>query len=126
MTIDTDPIVEIWYQHLDKGDKFWVVAIDEDKELVEIQYFDGDLEEIDLDSWYEMEVESIAAPEDWTGPLDDMEDEDLDAEINMKDDNWARLQNLSPKQADWENEPSDDEDDAASDRFLGHDSRDRG
>ena len=117
MAIDIDPIVGIWYQHLDKGGKFSVVAIDENEGLIEIQYFDGDLEEIDRDSWDEMEIESIEEPKDWTGPLDEMEDEGLDAEISMKDDNWARMQNLSPRPAGWEIEPPENEDNTVGSKY---------
>jgi hypothetical protein len=35
------------------------------------------LEEIDLDAWYELPIESIEAPEDWSGPFDEMESDDL-------------------------------------------------
>jgi uncharacterized protein DUF6763 len=71
------PVIDQWYRHLDKGERFRVVAIDEDEETVDIQDFDGDIEEIDLGDWYAMEIESIAPPEDWTGPMDDIEHDDL-------------------------------------------------
>ena len=62
MTTEADPIVGNWYQHLDKGQKFEVVAFDKDEGWVEIQYFDGDVDEIDLDAWYELDIEPIEAP----------------------------------------------------------------
>lgn len=71
------PIIDQWYGHLDKGDNFRVVAIDEDARTVEIQDFDGDVEEIDIEDWYAMDIEPIAPPEDWTGPMDDIERDDL-------------------------------------------------
>lgn len=71
------PIVDQWYRHLDKGESFRVVAIDEDARTVELQDFDGDIEEIELDDWYGMDVEPIDPPEDCTGPLDDVERDDL-------------------------------------------------
>lgn len=71
------PIVDQWYRHLDKGERFRVVAIDEDARTVEIQDFDGDVEEIDLENWYVMDIEPIEPPEDVTGPMDDVERDDL-------------------------------------------------
>jgi hypothetical protein len=77
MPTDADPIVGNWYEIPDKDKKFEVVALDEDNGLVDVQYFDGDLDEIDLDAWYEMELAPTEAPEDWTGPIDGVERDDL-------------------------------------------------
>lgn len=90
MATDSDPVVGNWYQHLDKGQKFEVVAIDEDQGLVEIQHFDGDLEEIDIDEWYELDIELSEAPENWSGPVDSFEEEALDySETEMEEEDWA-------------------------------------
>lgn len=67
---DLDPIVGNWYQDLETQTEFEVVAFDEDAQTVEIQYFDGEVEELDLDAWYEMVLEPIEPPEDWSGPFD--------------------------------------------------------
>ena len=87
---DLDPIVGNWYQNLDTQSQFEVVAFDEDAQTVEIQYFDGEVEEIDLDSWYEMVLEPIEPPEDWSGPFDEIDPDDLGysdaAGSNNKDD----------------------------------------
>jgi hypothetical protein len=72
-----EPIVNRWYRNLEQGYEFQVVARDDEQETVEIQYFDGDLEEIDLEAWNEMELESIEPPEDWTGSIDQIEPDDL-------------------------------------------------
>ena len=81
MATEADPIVTTWYQHLDKGQKFQVVAIDNNENLVDIQYFDGDIEEIDIDDWYLMDLEQIESPEDIAGALDVSEIDDLGASI---------------------------------------------
>lgn len=86
MTTDADPVVRNWYQHLDKGQKFEVIEVDEDRGIVEIQYFDGDLDAVDLDEWYEQEIEPIEAPEDWTGPMDDIERDETDS----GEEEWSR------------------------------------
>lgn len=71
------PTIDQWYRHVDKGERFRVVAIDEDERTVETQDFDGDIEEVDLGDWYTLQIEMIAPPEDWTGPMDDIERDDL-------------------------------------------------
>jgi hypothetical protein len=74
---DLDPIVGNWYKNVEEEKEFEVVAVDEDAQTVEIQYFEGEVEEIDLDSWYELVLEPIEAPEDWSGAYDQMEQDDL-------------------------------------------------
>jgi uncharacterized protein DUF6763 len=69
------PVVGDWYRRLG-GTLFEVVAIDRDDATVEVQHFDGTLEELDLESWEEQEFEEAQPPEDWTGSVDvDSEDE---------------------------------------------------
>ena len=85
MTHTPNPIVDSWYHQAEKAQKFLVTAIDEHSDTVEIQYFDGTLDEIDLVTWYAMDVELVEAPEDWTGPVD-MEDlASIDAEMSSED-----------------------------------------
>ena len=89
MNTEADPIVGNWYQHLDKGQKFFVVAYDEDHGLVQIQYFDGDLEETDIEQWYRQDIEPIAEPENWTGPVDVTEADDLGSSVtDTTIDDW--------------------------------------
>ncbi|MGC3981797.1 MAG: hypothetical protein QM808_11085 [Steroidobacteraceae bacterium] len=77
MTLPT-PEVGDWYQGRD-GKLFEVVALDADDQTIEVQYFDGSLEEFDNSDWLSLSPEAAEAPEDWTGPLDvdaeDYEDE---------------------------------------------------
>ncbi|MCP5158014.1 MAG: hypothetical protein H6975_01155 [Gammaproteobacteria bacterium] len=77
MMSDVDPIIGNWYRNQETGNDFEVVALDEDAQTIEIQYFDGELEELDLDAWYELPIDPIEAPEDWSGPFDEMEADDL-------------------------------------------------
>jgi len=104
MPTDADPIVGNWYEHVDKGQKFEVVAIDEDDSLVEIQYFDGDLDQIDLDQWHELNIEPSEEPEDWTGPVDDVERDDLGyTETDMESEDWNKpTQELRSLHGGWD------------------------
>src|ERR1700759_3419835 len=71
----TAPIPGIgeWYRHTG-GDSFEVVALDEDDGTIEIQYFDGTVEEMDTEDWdsqwADRTLEKAEAPEDWTGSVD--------------------------------------------------------
>lgn len=70
------PVVGNWYK--DNEDRvFEVVSFDEEDRYIEIQYFEGEIDEMDLDGWESLSVESVAAPEDWSGPFDDLERDDL-------------------------------------------------
>jgi hypothetical protein len=75
------PIIGDWYSG-PTGDLFEVVAVDNDDATIEIQYFDGTLEEYDLETWNAQSIIEANAPEDWTGSVDvDQEDYDLEPEI---------------------------------------------
>lgn len=104
MPTEADPILWQWYRHLDKGQEFRVVAIDETAGLIEIQHFDGDVEELELDTWYEFDLEPVEAPEDWTGPVDDVERDDLDyTETDMSNEDWFEpLEELRRDREEWE------------------------
>lgn len=76
MTNRLQPQVGYWYNHLDKGDLFQVVAVDEESGTIEIQDFDGGLDEVDIEEWQQMVIEPAAAPEDLSGALGDVEPDD--------------------------------------------------
>jgi hypothetical protein len=77
---ELDPIEGNWYHHLDRERDFMVVDVNEKEATVDIQYFDGDIEELEMEEWEEMDLEEIEPPEDWTGPLDDLEADDRNYE----------------------------------------------
>lgn len=74
------PVIGDWYRNI-TGEIYEVVAIDEDDGTVEIQYFDGSIEELDLDTWFETVFEPVEPPEDWSGPLD-IEREDYGVDLD--------------------------------------------
>lgn len=99
---DYEPVKGQWYENVEEAETFRVLSVDEDAELVEIEYLDGDIEELDLDTWHEMDLERIAEPEGWAGgddagdddeeeddeDLDDEDDEDWDDDEDDEDDDW--------------------------------------
>ena len=77
------PMVGQWYRG-GTNELFEVVAIDDQDQTIEIQYFDGTVAEMDFDACNEQLldelIDSAHAPEDWSGAVD-MEAEDLDREF---------------------------------------------
>jgi hypothetical protein len=69
------PLIGHWYRH-PNGSLFEVVAVDEEDATVELQHFDGTLDEVDLEAWPALLIESVDAPEDWSGSVD-MDPEDF-------------------------------------------------
>ncbi len=107
---DYEPVKGQWYENVEEDETFRVLSVDEDAELVEIEYLDGDIEELDIDSWHEMDLERIEEPEGWAadeeGDGEEEDDEDLDDD---EDDE------------DWDDDEDEDEDDDWEDDENGND-----
>ncbi len=93
-----------WYLRQDKGEAFLVTGLDDSSRTIEIQTFDGDLDEIDREVWSSLPLEFAEPPEDSTGPLDDVETDDLGySETGMTAADWsAPLQPLATPREAWE------------------------
>lgn len=87
MSRDYEPAVGQWYENLEEEESFRVLSVDEDSELIEIEYLDGDIEEIDVETWHEMDLERIEEPEGWAGSTKSEED-DEDEEEEEEDEDW--------------------------------------
>ena len=84
---DYDPVAGQWFEDLEEEELFLVLAVDPDEELVKIQYENGDMEEIDLDTWHVLDLEKTTQPEGWSGSeVDEDDDEDLDDDED--EDDW--------------------------------------
>ncbi len=68
------PVIGQWFRR-PNGTLFEVVAIDEDDRTVEIQQFDGTIDEVDVERWPDLMLVEVSAPEDWSGSFD-MDPED--------------------------------------------------
>jgi hypothetical protein len=95
---DYEPAKGQWYQNVEEDETFRVLSVDEDAELVEIEYLDGDIEEMDIDTWHEMDLEKIEEPEGWA---DKDEEEDEDEEEDLDEDE---------EDDDWDDDDEDDDD----------------
>jgi len=83
-----------WYKSI-TSDRFEIVALDDDASTMEVQYFDGAVEEIDFDTWNEMEIVPIEPPEDWSGSMDlEKEDYGVDLELTAPNDNINPLDKI--------------------------------
>jgi hypothetical protein len=82
-----EPVVGQWYENVDEDETFRVISMDEDAELIELEYEDGEVEEIDLETWAEFNLEKTEQPEGWAGAdLDEDEDDEDEDEWDDEDD----------------------------------------
>ena len=93
MSRDYEPVPGQWYENLEEEEPFRVLSVDEDSELIEIEYLDGDIEEIDSKPGTRWTSSSPG-----TRRLVRVQDEDED-----EDDD------------DWDDEDDDDDDDEDDD-----------
>jgi segregation and condensation protein B len=104
MSRDHNPVAGKWYESLDDEEVFRVLSVDEDAELIELQDEDGDVEEIDYETWQELDLELTEQPEGWSDDDDD-DDDDEDLDDDEDDDDW-----------DDDEDEDEDEDDNYGDR----------
>jgi hypothetical protein len=72
-----EPEIGQWYERADTGDLFQVTCIDDHWKTIEIQAADGDIGEIEAEIWAALPLELAELPEDWSGPIKDLEAEHL-------------------------------------------------
>jgi hypothetical protein len=108
---DYDPVQGQWYEDLEENEIFRVLSVDPDEEIIEVQYENGDIEEMDLDTWHELDLERAQEPEGWAS--DDEDDEEEEEEEDEDEDDWDE-----DEDDDWDDDDDDldDEDDDYSDR----------
>lgn len=111
MSREYEPAVGQWYENIDENESFRVLSVDEDAELVELEYLDGDIEEIDLETWHELDLDKIDEPEGWAGSAEDEDDEEEEEE--EKDDLDETWDEDDEDDEDWD----EDEDEKESDNY---------
>lgn len=95
MSRDNQPVKGQWYENVEDEETFRVLSVDEDVELIEIEYLDGEIEELDIEEWHELDLELVEEPEGWSD--EDDEDEEWDEEDEEDEDD------------DWDEDEDDDE-----------------
>jgi hypothetical protein len=101
-----EPTAGQWYEDLENDETFQVLRVDEDREIVEIQHLDGDIEELDVDGWAELDLELSEEPEGWSGSKAEKDAEEEEDE-------------------DWDDDEDEDEDDDEDDDLDEDDDEDR-
>lgn len=74
------PVIGHWYSRTN-GNLLKIVAVDEEDATIEVQFFDGTIDEVDLETWNSLLLERVGAPEDWSGSVD-MDPEDYSGSDN--------------------------------------------
>ena len=110
MSRDYEPVPAQWYENLEDEESFRVLTVDEDSELVEIEYLDGEVEEIDLETWHEMDLEQIDEPEGWAESEEEEDEEEEEEEEDEDDeDDWDEDEDDEDDE-DWDEEEEDGRD----------------
>ena len=99
---DNEPVKGQWYENVEEEETFRVLSVDEDAEIVEIEYLDGEIEELDLEEWHELDLELTQEPEGWS---DEDEDEDWDEEDEEEEE-----EDDEDEDDDWDEDEDEDED----------------
>jgi uncharacterized protein DUF6763 len=100
MTTIPQPTIGDWYRN-PGGMPFEVVAYDDDDGTIEIQYFDGTIEELEREDWdaqwKDGTLEAGEAPEDWTGSVD----------VDPPEEDWGSGSDTSSQERDLRASPLD-------------------
>lgn len=105
MSRDYEPTPGQWYENVEEEETFRVLTVDEDSELVEIEYLDGEIEEVDLETWHEMDLDKTSEPEGWADRDDDDDDDDDDEDFDEDEDDD------DDDDDDWDDDDDEDDED---------------
>lgn len=83
------PVVTKWYKRLDNGEMFEVIAVDEVDGFVDVQNFDGEVAEMTLHAWRNLNLARVSAP-DWHDSYGSFESDRDVANLNMIWDKWQK------------------------------------
>ncbi|MEZ5491870.1 MAG: DUF6763 family protein [Gammaproteobacteria bacterium] len=89
--------ISAWYQDLNSGTIFEVVAIDEESGTIEYQHLDGEVGEFDLSTWQQLPLLAAEAPEDWRTPYEVNKEDSQYHDQAIIPENWSgALTDLEP------------------------------
>jgi hypothetical protein len=111
MNEQLEPIVGKWYLDADLDEQFRVIAIDEEREVVEIKYLNGEADEIELEAWSDLDLEAAEPPEEESEDEDENE-EPRESRLSERDageaDDWEDAEDEDDD--DWDDDEDDDDD----------------
>lgn len=87
MAVQPSPQIGDWYKS-PVGDAFEIVASDDDDDTLELQYFDGTIEELDRETWETLHPQPVEPPEDWSGSMDISPEDTEDTDIWAETEDW--------------------------------------
>lgn len=83
------PSIGQWFQEVESGQVFEIVAYDRDEATVQVQYLDGEIADFDLDSWAQLELSRAAEPEDWRSAFELDDELRVDPDAAMHPVQWS-------------------------------------
>ena len=86
-----EPEVGSWYENNDQQTLFEVVSIDDGGDSVGIQYYDGEIEELDFDTFIRLPLDKVDQPEDWSGPYEMEADDRYESDFASPAENNSSL-----------------------------------
>ena len=109
MSRDYEPVPGQWYENLEDEESFRVLKVDEDSELIQIEHLDGEIEEIDLETWHEMDLDPTDEPEGWSEPDEDEDEDDDWDEDEDEDEDEDDDDDDDEDEDDWDDDAEHDE-----------------
>ena len=85
-----------WYQDLQTGTLFEVVAVDDIGQTIETQQRDGALCEYDMESWSQMTLNIVEEAEDWRDPFELSDEDAIDPDRPWQPDDINPLDRIEP------------------------------
>ena len=98
-----------WYAVRNNGQIFCVINVDSEHEVIDIQDFDGAIDELDFEEWEELDLEAAAAPDDDEGAYGGNDDIGDDSDQDSRRSDWAeplRVRRINGD--DWQDSDADD------------------
>ena len=81
------PLIGAWFKDNETGQRFEIVAIDDKYKTIEVQYYDGDISEFEIEAWGALNVIETEAPEEAYAAYDGLssypDSKDMDMMITM-------------------------------------------
>jgi hypothetical protein len=64
------PATGSWYE-LDTGEVFTVTGLDLPRGVIDVEYLDGRVDQLDPATWQSLDLIEVEIPEDWHGSIED-------------------------------------------------------
>jgi len=93
------PTIGEWYEDLETGQVFEVVARDQTEGTIEIQYQSGEINEYDMENWLLLPLAPVDPSETWQTPHHLIPDSHQDLDQPIIPENWSGvLSQIEPDQ----------------------------